>query len=999
MNFRKIVLTGICLFFCLVVCGHAAGQYRFDTWTTDNGLPQNGLRQITQTPDGYLWFTTYDGLVRFDGVRFTTFNKNNTPGIINNRFTGLYCDEDGTLYATTIEDGVLTIFRNGTFTSMTSDQVPGDYIAEIDHFPDGSLRCRVEEGDRKSDNYYRLSDGKFEFVESKLKVYHYADYTGPSGTKWEVRINGVTELRPDGKTIFYPLDMSTVSYWPNPFEDSSGNFWIGESKIHRLRDGHIKTFGKSDGLPDNTIYHSEWEESDGSIWFASGGSLATGVGLIQLTGDSVAIWGKNDGFTNRHIQSVFRDREGTVWLATDKGLSRRRKEVMRTYSTADGLDHSEIYPLLRDRDDNIWIGSSKGISIYRDGKFQPLHITPSIEDAADAGMWRDGVMSVQALWQDPHGVMWVGVDGGIYLIQEGTARRIFEGPHVSAINADKDGDVWAATSAGLIRFRDYKVVERFRVADGLPNDFMTCIFTDSKGGLWFGGFGGLTKFENGRFINYTTKEGLAGNYVRTIYEDADGTLWIGTYDEGMSRYKNGQFVNLKERNGLYSSGVFAIEEDSAGYFWISSNHGIYRVKRQELNDLADGRIEKFHSIGYGKEDGMLSIECNGGRQPASLRDKTGKFWFPTQDGVVVLDPLAEKPNLQLPSVVIEDILVERKPVDFRNGVAIEPGQNDLEIRYTGISLIKADQVKFKYKLEGHDEDWVDAGTRRTANYSYLPPGNYTFRVMAANSDGLWGEKSSTVKLELKPYFYQTTAFYIIVALLVVLGFLAAWKISVHQMKARERRLTKLVNERTAELAAANETLQNLAHADGLTKIGNRRKFESFLADEWHRAVRFKTEISLVMLDIDHFKLYNDTYGHLAGDDCLKKVAEAFAEAIKRPTDLVARFGGEEFAIVLGGTDAEGAMNIAQQAVDNLKDLQISHSLSATSEILTVSVGIATIFATLENSEADLIEIADKALYNAKRNGRNCIYVHDSSVQVPHVHAGVLRQEHNVRDSI
>ncbi len=967
-------LIGFCLLYLVTACIAVPGQYRFDTWNTDNGLPQNGVREITQTPEGYLWFTTYDGLVRFDGVRFTTFNKSNTKGIINNRFTSIFSDTDGTIYASTMEDGVLTIYRNGEFTSITSDQVPGRYVDHVERGPDGELRFVVDDDDQKTTSSYHLRDGKFEFIDKSLKGVFVVFYTGKFGTDWTVRSDGVTESK-NGKSTFIPLDLTAVNFRPNVFEDNEGNLWIGENKIHCIRNGHLRSYGESDGMPGNTIYHSPWQEADGSVWYASGGGSSTGVGLIQFIDGRPHIWGKEDGFANRLIQTVFHDREGTVWLGTDRGLSRRRTEIMHGYSTADGLRHSEIYPLYRDRQDNIWIGSSKGISIFRDGKFAPLVIAPATQNAPGNEKWRDDVMSVQTLWEDPNGKMWVGVGGGIFLVENGKAERLYMGTHVSAISSDRLGNVWAATNDGLLRFTDYKLTAKYTTKDGLPNEFMTFIFEDSKGTLWFGGFGGLTRFEDGHFLNYTKREGLTGNYVRTIHEDSEGTLWIGTYDEGLSRFKDGKFVNYKEKDGLYNSGVFAIEEDAAGYFWISSNHGIYRVKKQDLDDFADAKIDKINSTGYGKEDGMLSNECNGGRQPASIRDKDGKIWFPTQEGVVVVDPMAEQANALPPTVVIEDVLADREPLNFRGGISIEPGQNDLEIRYTGISLLRSEQVKFQYKLEGKDNDWVDAGTRRSAFYSYLPPGKYTFRVRAANSDGVWAEQAAELPITLQPYFYQTRNFYSLVILVLVLGLFVVWKISVRQLEARERRLMRLVSERTAELAEANENLRNLANSDGLTRIGNRRRFESFLADEWHRADRFNTEISLIMIDIDHFKLFNDTYGHQAGDDCLQQVAEAFAETIKRPTDLVARFGGEEFALVLGGTDAEGALLIAIQAMENVKKLQIPHSTSTTNEFLTVSAGIATTFAARGLSEIALLKAADGALYKAKENGRNQIYVH------------------------
>ncbi len=951
-----------------------SGQYRFDSWNTDNGLPQNGVRQITQTPDGYLWFTTFDGLVRFDGVRFSTFNKSNTKGIINNRFTGIFSDVDGTVYGSTMEDGILTVYRNGIFSSMTSDQIPGHYIDRIERNEDGILKFLVEDEDRTTKSWYSMRDGKFEFMETRPSFGEDIEINGPDGTKWVVGVQGVAEYR-GGQIFKTAIDLTKLTYRVNTFVDHEGSLWLGENRVHRIRGGRLKTFGEREGLPQNSLYHSFWQEEDGSVWFSSGGAASRSIGLVQAKGDDLVIWGTEQGLTSGSIQSVFNDREGNSWLATDRGLFRRRKQVVKTFSTADGINHPEVYPLYRDRKGDIWIGTSRGLSIYSNGKFRPLELS-SPASTAPADKWRPGRMSVQSFWEDPSGKMWVGLNGGIYLVRDGNAEILFRGSHVFAIRGDRAGNVWAATNKGLLRFNDYTVTAQFSAKDGLPNEFMTLIFEDSKGTLWFGGYGGLSKFENGRFTNYTKNEGLAGNYVRTIYEDGDGVLWIGTYDEGMSRFKDGRFVNYTEANGLYNSGVFAIEEDQAGYFWISSNRGIYRVKRQELNDLADGRISKINSVGYGKGDGMLSNECNGGRQPASLRTEDGKFWFPTQDGIAVVDPSAEKPNPLPPTVVIEEVLVEREPVDFKGGLDVPPGERDVEIRFTGISLIKSDQTKFMYRLVGHDPGWIDAGTERTATYSYLPPGKYTFQVKAANSDGVWNETGEQLSIEFRPYFYQTTLFYILCSLGFAAVLLFVWKASVRRLEARERRLELLVNERTADLAAANAILVNLANSDGLTRIGNRRRFESFLADEWHRAIRFKTPISLALFDIDHFKSFNDTYGHQAGDDCLQRVAEAFAETVKRPTDLVARFGGEEFALVLGGTDAAGSLLIVENAVANVRDLGIEHTGSATSGQLTVSVGLTTLFPQLDTNESELIKAADKALYRAKECGRDCIFVFD-----------------------
>ncbi len=971
------LLAKIFVYICLAsaVGVSVSAKYRFENWTTDDGLPQNGVRRITQTPDGYLWFTTFDGLVRFDGLRFTVFNKGNTPGIINNRFTGIFADNDGTIYATTMEDGTLTIYRNGEFISYSSDQVPGSYISLIEREPFGEVRFLVEEHDRRTLNWFRLKNGEFEFIEKAAPNGSEISFTGHSGSVWKIRADRVIESK-DGSEIVSKVDIKGLDSRTPKFEDSNGGLWIGGRAVNHIINGQVTVYGEKDNLPASSIYHSFWEEEDGSVWCASGGASTPSIGLVQFIDGKPKIWGSEEGLTSPTISSVFHDREGNVWLATSKGIVRRSPKIISSIGQGDGLKHLEVYPLFRDSKDRIWIGSSRGLARYENGRVEDLKLSSAGTIKDPNGRWRDGAMSVQSIWEDKDGTMWIGLSGGIFLVNGDMTEPLTLGPHVFAIQNDRLGNVWAATNQGLLKFHDRKLVAQYSRNDGLPNEFMTVIFEDRKGGLWFGGLGGLSRLVDGRFENFTKDDGLVGNYVRTIYEDDAGVMWIGTYDEGLSRFENGSFFNYREPDGLFSNGVFAIEEDANGYFWISSNNGIYRVRRNELNEMAQGRTDRITSVGYGKQDGMRSNECNGGRQPASVRDSQGRIWFPTQDGIAVVDAALEKPNVTPPTVIIESVLVERKPMDHRNGITLEPGGRDVEINFTGINLTKSEQIHFQYKLEGHDKEWVNAGTRRSAVYSYLPPGKYTFIARAANSDGVWSRANAFLSIEHQPYFYQDWKFITLVSIGAALFLMLIWKLSVKQLEARERKLARLVAERTAELAEANESLNALANSDGLTRIGNRRRFESFLSDEWHRAIRFRTELSLVLLDIDHFKLFNDTYGHLAGDECLQRVAEALASTIHRPTDLVARFGGEEFAIVLGGTDAGGAANIAELGVAAIRALEIEHSASDASQMLTVSVGVATIIPQVDSDIATLIKAADQALYSAKRNGRDRMVVND-----------------------
>ncbi|MBS1797427.1 MAG: diguanylate cyclase [Acidobacteria bacterium] len=980
------------MFLFFAGCPRVSGQYRFDSWTTDNGLPQNGIRGIAQTPDGYLWFTTFDGLVRFDGVRFTTFAKGTTKGIINNRFTGIYCDRDGTLYATTMENGVLTVYRDGNFTSYTADQVPERYIRRFRRDANDELTVEVETGDATTETWYYLRDGEFVFKEKYAKKDAVVTQTGRDGRVWTLTPEETTETRPDGTRFVYAHHIDNFNSSVAGYEDREGGLWIGGLTLARLKDGRIESFGEEAGFPPRTDFHSFWEDDEGALWFANGGVTNPGLGLVRYRNGAFTVFSKEAGLTDTSIQGVFRDREGTIWLATQRGLNRLRKKVITAAGTAEGLSNAEVYPIYRDRENNIWVGTAKGLNLYRDGRFEPVDFKQRGAIPTKTDIWVNEDISIQSLLEDSHGKLWIGVAGGIYLAENGYVELVEAGSghHTQALYEDAEGTVWAATSKGLLRFRDYRLERAYTTADGLPADIMTVIFADSQGRLWFGGYGGLSQFSNGRFINYTDKEGLAGNYVRTIYEDDEGTLWIGTYDEGLSRFKDGKFFNYRAAAGLYNNGVFAIREDARHDFWISSNGGIYRVSRRQLNEFADGLTDRLISTGYGTPDGMLNNECNGGRQPSSLEDEQGRFWFPTQDGIAIVDPSMESHNPMPPAIVIESATVEREQVSVRGGLTIEPGGKNIEINFTGISLIKSDQIKFKYKLEGHDTDWIDAGTHRTANYSYLPPGTYRFLVTAANSDGIWNAEGASLNIELKPFFYQTWEFYLALLAVATVSLLIIWKYSVRQLEARERLLEKLVNEKTEALKKVNEELQLLANSDGLTKVGNRRMFEEFIKAEWHRAIRFKTEISLIMIDIDHFKLYNDAYGHQAGDECLRRVAAALKATIHRPTDIVARFGGEEFAIVLGGTDLEGAMKIATEAADNVRALEIQHRKSPTCATVTISVGVATTLVQFGMEESELIRAADEALYQAKADGRNRISSNHLSLDF--VEISVLEKE-------
>jgi len=654
----------------------------------------------------------------------------------NNRFIALHEDKDGTLWAAA-EQGEIVSYRNGVFTSYASAEGhPGVSITNFRRDFNDELMNISERG-----GYY-LRAGKFiptppEYTDPKLNLYR-----GHSGTRWTIDARGVLQVK-DGRETFYPIkfDWDGSLFVMGVYEDRQGNFWVGDmTNVYRLRDGQVARYTAEDGLPPRVMLRPQCEDDDGGVWFSTGWVLQDGIGVVRFKDGRFSVYGSDAGLPVTSYIKLVKDREGSIWVATSSGLYRVSKELITTYSTADGLRHNEVYPLLKARNGDIWVGTTQGLSLFRNGSFagNPLMGYKDI---------------VQSFWEDRSGRLWIGAWGYLRRYENGRLKsltRLLGGEaQVFAIREDRAGAVWVGTHRGLFKFEGDTVTAQYTTKNGLPSNDVKAIHESADGGLWFGTYGGLAKFKDGQFTSYTTAQGLTGNRVRSLYEDADGALWVGTYDDGLSRFRDGRFFSYRMEHGLHNNGVFQILEDRRGYFWIGCNKGIYRVSRRELNDLAEGRISRVSSVAFGKQDGMLNTECNGGRQPAGLVSDDGRLWFPTMGGVAVIDPESAQPNSPPPPVLIESITLERGSVDFRNGIAVAPGQRDLEINYTGLSLLKSEQVKFKYRLEGLDADWVDVGTRRVVYFPYLPPGNYTFRVIAANSDGVWNNEGAELSIVLK----------------------------------------------------------------------------------------------------------------------------------------------------------------------------------------------------------------------------------------------------------
>ena len=357
---------------------------------------------------------------------------------------------------------------------------------------------------------------------------------------------------------------------------------------------------------------------------------------------------------------------------------------------------------------------------------------------------------------------------------------------------------------------------------------------------------------------------------------------------------------------------------------------------------------------YTAADGLASAECNGGTQPAGCRTHDGLLWFPTIKGVAVVDPQDLRKNMAPPPVRVEELLAAGHSVPIAQGIALPPGTRNLEIRYAALSFLAPERVLFRYKLDGYDEQWVDAGGRRSAFYTALPPGRYRFKVEACNNDGVWNRTGADLEFEMQPRLYQTWPFRAAALIGLGVAVYGLFRLRVRTLKARQRQLEKVIDQRTGELKQANLDLERIARQDGLTGLANHRTFHEKLDEEWRRCVRAKDPLSLLVIDIDHFKPYNDAHGHLEGDACLKRVAEAISGQVRRPTDLTARYGGEEFAVILSMTEADGALYVAQKQRAAVEDIAVPHGASPVSPYVTISVGVATAIPTKDESPEGLL---------------------------------------------
>jgi PAS domain S-box-containing protein len=777
-------------------------------WQTADGLPHDSITSIVQTRDGYIWVGTGGGLALFDGIHFTVFDKRNTPEIKNDEITAIFEDNQGNLWIGTGGGGLIQLKDRKFKTFTAKEGLVHDYVNSLYGGSDGYLWIGTEAG------LSGLKNGKFTSytMENGLSSNNVRTvFVDMENVLWVGTYGGGLNRLQDGKiTVYTDKDGLSNNFLLSICEDEEGNIWAGTvNGLNRFKNGKFTIYTTREGLSHNTV-RAVFEDRQGVLWAGTYGG-----GLNRFSDGKFASFTTKEGLSNDSVRVIYEDRDNSLWIGTyGGGLDRLKDEKFTTYTTKEGLSHNYVMSVCESKDGSLWIGTfGGGLNRLIDGKFTIY--------TRKNGLPRDAVMSVI---EDSKGNLWIGTGGGgLSCLRNGkfttyTTKDGLSHDFVRALYEGSDGSLWIGThGGGLNRFKDGKFTS-YTTKEGLFNDLVMAIGEDKEGNLWAGTAGGLSCLREGKFLTYTTKDGLSHDFVRAIYKGKDGNLWIGTHGGGLNRLKDGKFISYSEREGLYDDAIYQILEDKRGNLWMGCSKGVFCVSMRELKDFAEGKINSITSIAYDKTDGMRSSECTSGTQPGAWRDRNGRLWFSTLNGAAMVDPEKIGVNTKPPDVIIERVVVDNKPVSTDKKARLEPGRRNFEFHYTGLNFISPEKVIFKYKLEDYDKGWVDAGTRRTAYYTSIPPGKYNFQVIACNNDGFWNEKGASFNFYLKPHFYQTLWFYLLCSLLIVSTGVGIFRIRVGQLRKHKAELEERIKKRTVELRAANEELQE--------EISERKKVEA-----------------------------------------------------------------------------------------------------------------------------------------------------------------------------
>jgi ligand-binding sensor domain-containing protein len=763
-----------------------AAEWRpVEVWRQPQGLPQNTVMAIHQSRDGYLWVGTKGGLTRFDGLQFTTWDDRNKAEIRENEVWALTEGDDGSLWVATYGGGVSRI-RDGRFTVYTiRDGLANDYVTDVCTDRTGAIWMATDGG------VSRWANGSFKNYTTADGLSHAALRSvlcDTDGSVWLGTSEGHVDRLDNG--VVHAATVAGITAGAEVkalYRDRQKGLWIATTDgVVYVKDGRTRRFTTEQGLPSNWMLVVR-EDPSGTVWLGGEGGLAR---YVPDTG-SFRAFGM-DTTSIQTVKAIHADAEGNLWLGgLIDGLVRMRETLFVTYSEKDGLPAPYVTAVFEDSRRDVWLGTAKGLARLHGGEIS-TYVVPGPRASN----------RVTALAEDVAGRVWVGTNEGLYRVDSTRLVPVHydERPllNVRIILADAKSGLWIGTQYdGLLRYRDGHF-DRYTTHEGLSYNAVRSLAQQADGTLWIGTKSGLTRLKDGEFTVFTEKDGLANASVESLYLDAAEALWIATR-QGVNRYKNGRFATFTVAQGLHAGFVYCFVEDDEGHLWMNSSKGVFRVRKRDLDDLADGKARVLSSVAYGLEHGLSSTVGVISQFPVAVKARDGRVWFATMRGACVLDPRRLGSNPRPPAVHLEAVTVNAHAMGRGPVIEAAPGPGDLEIRYTGLSFTAPEKIAFKYKLEGYDHDWIEVGPRRVAYYTNIPPGPYRFQVVAANADRVWNTAGAGVDVVLAPHPYQTWWFRLLGVLALALGIVGLHSLRTRRLRGRERELSSRVQEALAQV--------------------------------------------------------------------------------------------------------------------------------------------------------------------------------------------------------
>lgn len=802
---KSFILKSALIIFILITFAHPSAALdpekplrtnKISILDINDRLKSEMINSISQDKNHYMWFVTISGLIKYNGSNIEIFNGDNTAELKKDHVRSIYTDSRGIIWFCKRGTGILS-YSNDHFSDYIDENgLPFSKVTAITETESGVMLFGTSAGIIIKEN------NKYSFIpyeKNSISEVVMALKEDRSGQIWIGTSKGLYLLASlSGETIKPILKLRNI-FVHSIVEDPEHNIWVATANngIFKIN-GSLTKYSTVNGLVNNHV-RCLFTDSHGAVWAGT-----IGGGIQRFYKGKAETLSQNTGLAVDSVLSLFEDHEGTMWIGTSGGGLNLLSDLhIYTLTGLNGDKFDNVYGIYQDRTGNVWISASgKGLfSLSPNGRVRKYDQKDGIKNPTSNNIF--------SFTETKDGSLWMGsYEGGIYRLKNGEIsvfdkRNGLDSNTVLGVYADSSDRLWAVTIAGgvfLFNNSGFRLIENLKIP-------LSIIQEDKDGNIWIGTIRNrIFRYDGHSFRSFTKQDGFNLNIISSIYVAEDNSLFVGTVGGGMNIFKDNKVLHLTTVEGLPDNNVNSIIEDNIDSYWIGSDAGIIQLNKEVLNEFLDGKINKVTVRTFGLVDGMKSLNCFGGFQSSGFKSYDGKIWIPTTNGISIVDPARLHINSVPPAVFIEKILINGQSAGLSGKINIPPGNNRLEIRYAALSFVNPAGVRYKFKMDDYDDNWINSENRNTAYYTNLPAGDYTFKVVACNNDGIWNMKGDSIRIYQKPVFYKTIWAFIIYLIIAILIIDRVYKFRIRKVEKRKQVLESIVNERTIQLQQLNKQL-------------------------------------------------------------------------------------------------------------------------------------------------------------------------------------------------